>query len=124
MGLALTVVLILGGALQRMSARPACAWPCWISLGLLCSAFFSYGITVIVLLVAVLVLANLFVRGGAETVAACRDALADGARQALPVGIACAVVGIVIGTMTLTGVGSIFGNWVVEIGEGLDAWRW
>ena len=47
----------------------------------------------------------------------CRDALADGARQALPVGLACAVVGIVIGTMTLTGIGTIFGNWVVSIGR-------
>ena len=32
-------------------------------------------------------------------------------------GLACASVGIVIGTMTLTGIGTIFGSWVVSVGE-------
>lgn len=43
----------------------------------------------------------------------CRDALAQGARNALPVGVACAVVGVVIGTLTLTGTASTF----ISIGE-------
>ena len=43
--------------------------------------------------------------------------MADGARQALPVGLACAVVGIVIGTMTLTGLGTIIGTWMISIGK-------
>ena len=47
---------------------------------------------------------------GARRCSSCRAALADGARQALPVGLACALVGIVIGTMTLTGLGTIIGN--------------
>jgi TRAP-type uncharacterized transport system fused permease subunit len=38
-------------------------------------------------------------------------------RHALPVGIACAIVGIVIGTMTLTGIGTTFGGWIIGIGE-------
>ena len=40
---------------------------------------------------------------GRETLALCRDALAEGAKNALPVGIACALVGVIIGTLTLTG---------------------
>ncbi|TIT85321.1 MAG: TRAP transporter large permease subunit, partial [Mesorhizobium sp.] len=35
----------------------------------------------------------------------------------LPVGIACAIVGIVIGTLTLTGIASTFIGWIISIGE-------
>jgi TRAP transporter 4TM/12TM fusion protein len=116
-GLALTVVLILGGSLALGIGSIALRVLFWVGLGLLCAFFFWYGILVMVGVVLLLVLASLTTRGGAETVAACREALADGARQAIPVGVACAVVGIVIGTMTLTGVGTIFGNAVVAVGE-------
>jgi TRAP-type uncharacterized transport system fused permease subunit len=54
---------------------------------------------------------------GREALIGCRWALADGARQALPVGLACALVGIIIGTMTLTGLGTIIGSAVVSVGE-------
>ncbi|WP_244639177.1 TRAP transporter permease [Bosea sp. ANAM02] len=116
-GLALTVVLILGGSFALGIGPIAVRVLFWVGLGLLCGLFFWYGILVIVAMVAALILVNLFSKGGAETVAACREALADGARQAIPVGVACAVVGIVIGTMTLTGVGTIFGNAVVAVGR-------
>jgi TRAP transporter 4TM/12TM fusion protein len=116
-GLALTVVLILGGSFALGIGPLAVRVLFWVGLGLLCGLFFWYGILVIVAMVVALILANLFTKGGAETVAACREALADGARQAIPVGVACAVVGIVIGTMTLTGIGTIFGNAVVAVGR-------
>jgi TRAP transporter 4TM/12TM fusion protein len=45
------------------------------------------------------------------------DSLAEGAKNALPVGIACAIVGIVIGTLTLTGIASTFIGWIISIGE-------
>jgi TRAP transporter 4TM/12TM fusion protein len=116
-GLALTVVLILGGSVALGIGSIMARVLFWAGLGLLCAFFFWYGILVMVGVVVALTLANLSVRGGRETVGACREALADGARQAIPVGIACAVVGIVVGTMTLTGVGTIFGNAVVSVGE-------
>jgi TRAP transporter 4TM/12TM fusion protein len=116
-GLALTVVLILGGSIALGLGSVALRMLFWVGLGLLCSAFFWGGIAVIAIIVVALALANLWVKGGRETLAICRDALADGARQAIPVGVACAVVGIVIGTMTLTGVGTIFGTAVVTVGE-------
>ena len=110
-GLALTVVLILG---ERRSRR-------WIgrfsrsAIGLLgrarpgrrdpsCAAA-----STLVLVAAwspCIVAASSVVRGGRETLAssaATRSPTARGRRS--PVGIACAIVGIVIGTMTLTGVG-------------------
>ncbi|WP_346429714.1 hypothetical protein [Paracoccus sp. DMF-8] len=49
--------------------------------------------------------------GGARNpVVAWSKALAEGAKTALPVGVACALVGIVIGTMTLTGLATTFGQ--------------
>jgi TRAP transporter 4TM/12TM fusion protein len=116
-GLALTVVLILAGSVALGIGHQAVRVVFWVVLGLIAGTMLWLGVTLVLGLVAVLVLLSLFVRGGRETLIASRDALADGARQALPVGLACAVVGVVIGTMTLTGIGTIFGNWVVSIGR-------
>ena len=116
-GLALTVVVILGGAVALGIGPLALRVAFWIGLGLLCSAFFHFGIGVIVGLIVLLILANIFTKGGRATLVLCRDSLADGARQALPVGLACAIVGIVIGVMTLTGVATIIGNAVIGLGR-------
>ena len=116
-GLALTVVLILAGSFALGILNQAVRILFWVALGVTAAVLLRFDVTYVLALVALLVLLSLFVRGGPETLVACRDALADGARQALPVGLACAVVGIVIGTMTLTGIGTIFGNWVVSIGR-------
>ncbi|MFG1428782.1 TRAP transporter permease [Xanthobacter sp. VTT E-85242] len=116
-GLALTVVLILGQSLASETSQPLIRLAFWIALGLVCAAFFEFGVMVIVGLVLVLVLGNLITRGGRATLVLCRDGLAEGARQALPVGMACAIVGTVIGVLTLTGSATIFGGWVVSIGK-------
>ncbi|MFG1423627.1 TRAP transporter permease [Xanthobacter sp. VTT E-85238] len=116
-GLALTVVLILGQSIARETAAPMIRLAFWIALGLVCAAFFEFGVVVIVALVVALVVGNLITRGGRATLALCRDGLAEGARQALPVGMACAIVGTVIGVLTLTGSATIFGGWVVSIGK-------
>ncbi len=126
-GLALTVVLLLGGSIALGLPNLVLRVIFWIGLGIASAGFFAgkieiaglvlKGVDIIVAIVAVLVLANLFTRGGRDTLLMCRDALADGARQAVPVGIACATVGIVIGTMTLTGAGTSFGNFVISVGK-------
>ena len=126
--LALTVVLILARPVALKISVGALRIGFWVALGILCSALFKenlliagikvQGVEVVLLIVAALILSNLLLKGGRETLALCRDSLAEGARQALPVGIACAIVGIVIGTLTLTGIATIFGNWVVSIGQG------
>ena len=42
-------------------------------------------------------------RGGRATLRACRDSLADSAKSSLTVGMACAIVGTVIGTSLTSG---------------------
>jgi len=116
-GLALTVVMILGGSLALGIGTYGFRVLFWVSLGVVCASFLEFGIVSVLALIAALILANLFGRGGRETLALCRDSLAEGARQALPVGLACAIVGTVIGTMTLTGVATIFGNYIVSFGR-------
>jgi TRAP transporter 4TM/12TM fusion protein len=117
MGLALTVVMILGGAIALGLRGTAMRVALWVALGLVCASFLKYGVTVLLALIAALVVACAFTRGGRETLAICRDVLADAAKQALPVGLACAIVGTVIGSLTLTGTATIFGNWIVSFGR-------
>jgi TRAP transporter 4TM/12TM fusion protein len=45
------------------------------------------------------------------------DALIDGARNTLPVALACAAAGIIIGVVILTGLGITFTQWVVGISQ-------
>ena len=44
-------------------------------------------------------------------------ALVDGARHALPVAIACALVGVIIGMINLTGVAAELGGRIIAVGE-------
>jgi TRAP transporter 4TM/12TM fusion protein len=116
-GLGLTVMLILGASVALGLPAGTIRYIFWIGLGLIAAAFLKFGIHIVALAVAALVVANIFVAGGRKTLADVRDALADGARTALPVGIACALVGIIIGTMTLTGAANTFGQFIVGVGE-------
>jgi TRAP-type uncharacterized transport system fused permease subunit len=89
----------------------------WIALGLAAAAFLRLGVNTLVLVIAVLLAVCALFHGGRETILICRDALAEGARNALPVGIACAIVGVVIGTLTLTGVASTFISAIIALGK-------
>jgi TRAP transporter 4TM/12TM fusion protein len=115
-GLALTVVLILGTGIAGWIGPMALRVLLWVALGLACSAFFRFGIAAILWLIVLLVLLNALREGGRATLALCRDSLAEGARNALPVGIACALVGVIIGTLTLTGAASNFAQFIVAVG--------
>ncbi len=117
MGLALVVVLILGTPLAAAIGPRVFRYVFWIALGLASAAFLRYGVNLLVIVIWALVAACLVVRGGRETLLIVRDSLAEGARNALPVGIACAIVGIVIGTLTLTGIASTFIGAIIQIGE-------
>jgi TRAP transporter 4TM/12TM fusion protein len=116
-GLAMTIMLIMGGSIALGLPSGMVRSIFWIGLGLLAASFFEFGITIIAAAIAALIVVNLFSKGGRETLLLCRDSLAEGARSALPVGIACAIVGIIIGTMTLTGVANTFGQYIVAVGE-------
>ncbi|TPJ40760.1 TRAP transporter permease [Mesorhizobium sp. B2-5-13] len=117
MGLALTIVLILGTPLAALIGPLAFRVVFWLALGLAAASFMKFGVNILSLVIAALVIACLAFKGGRETLQICIDSLAEGAKNALPVGIACAIVGIVIGTLTLTGVASTFIGWIISIGE-------
>ncbi|MBA1204451.1 TRAP transporter permease [Pseudomonas capeferrum] len=116
-GLALTAIVILGSAIilrvRHLGLR--CAF--WIALGVLCTGFFQLGIAVIFAVIAVLVLVCWCLKGGRETLLICLHALVEGARHAVPVGIACALVGVIIGIVSLTGVASTFAGYILAIGR-------
>jgi TRAP transporter 4TM/12TM fusion protein len=116
-GVALTVVMILGTAVALGLSYPALRVLFWVGLALLCAWSVWTSVVIVLAVVAALVAAALLSREGRNTLAGCRAALADGARQALPVGLACALVGVVIGTMTLTGLGTIIGTSLIGIGR-------
>lgn len=116
-GLALTAIVILGSAiiLRVSSFALRCAF--WIALGVLCVGFFQLGIGVIFAVIATLVVICWFIQGGRETLSICLHALVEGARHAVPVGIACALVGIIIGVVSLTGIASTFAGYILAIGR-------
>jgi TRAP transporter 4TM/12TM fusion protein len=116
-GLALTAVLILGVGIAAGFGSTLFRVVFWVVLGLGTASFFEFGIWPIIVMISVLVAVNLVVKGGSETLRIMRGSLIDGARQAVPVGIACAIVGVIIGILTLTGAASNFAGYVLEIGE-------
>ncbi len=116
-GLGLTVLLILGGSIALGLPSAVLRAIIWVGLGLVAAAFLQWGIEVLVAAILVLIAVCLFFKGGRETLLLCRDSLADGARTALPVGVACALVGVIIGAMTLTGAANTFGQFIVAVGQ-------
>jgi TRAP transporter 4TM/12TM fusion protein len=119
MGLALTVALILGASITLGFENPLFRYVFWIALALAVAAVSRNGLEIVPVacVVAALILITAFTRGGLATLRACRDSLADSAKSALTVGMACAIVGVIIGMMTQTGVGAIFGSWVIGLGD-------
>ncbi|WP_274626609.1 TRAP transporter permease [Arvimicrobium flavum] len=116
-GLALTIVLILGMPLAAQIGPFAFRIVFWIVLGLAAASFIRLGVNALAMVIGTLVAACVVFKGGRESLRICVDSLAEGAKNALPVGIACAIVGIVIGTLTLTGIASTFIGWIISIGE-------
>jgi len=117
MGLALTAILILGSAIAARISQTAFRVVFWFAMGLAAASFAKWGIQPVMAVIAVLAVANLFVHGGEKTLHTMKMSLVDGARQALPVGIACAVVGVIIGVLTLTGAASSFAGYILTIGQ-------
>lgn len=109
-GLALTVVLILGrhagGAIPSLLARVAF----WIALGVIAAGLSRIaGLRVEAVafaLVAALVGLCLLLPGGRQLLGKLVEAMVAAAKSALGVGVACALVGILIGVATLTGLAS------------------
>ncbi|MGY9045737.1 MAG: TRAP transporter permease [Rhodobacterales bacterium] len=116
-GLGLTVLLILGGSVVLQLPAGVIRIVFWVCLGLVAAGFLEFGINVLIAALAALILWCALTKGGRETLILCRDSLAEGAKTALPVGVACALVGVIIGTMTLTGAANTFGQFIVSVGQ-------
>ena len=126
-GLGLTALIILGLPVAASLGPTAFRLVFWVALGLLAGLAFQStfelagvrirGVTAILVLVGLLIALNLLARGGRETLALCLESLAEGAKNALPVGIACALVGVIIGVLALTGAGTSFVRVIVTVGE-------
>ena len=118
-GLALTVGLLLGTGVALGFKTMTLRVIFWVGLGLIAGALLRNGMDVRVVagLIAGLIALNALTIGGRATLVICRNALADAAKTALPVGIACAIVGTIIGLMTQTGIGTTFGAWVIGLGK-------
>ncbi|HTH77910.1 MAG TPA: TRAP transporter permease [Ramlibacter sp.] len=117
MGLALTAILILGSAIAASISATAFRVVFWFAMGLGAASFAKWGIHPVIALIAALVAINFFIKGGDKTLQTMKASLVDGARQALPVGVACAVVGVIIGVLTLTGAASSFAGYILTIGQ-------
>jgi TRAP transporter 4TM/12TM fusion protein len=116
-GLALTALIVLGAPVARVIGPYGLKIVFWIALGVAASSFLKYGIDGIAYCVLALVVLLFFIKGGRETLQISLESMADGARNALPVGIACALVGTMIGVFTLTGIATSFAAFVVQVGE-------
>ncbi len=116
-GLALTVVLIFGAASLsgvRSLGRRALFW---VLLGFACAGFFQFGVGTFFVIVALLLALTFIRRTGGDARQLAVRALVDGARHALPVAIACALVGVIIGVINLTGVAAELGGRIIAVGE-------
>ncbi|THF56210.1 TRAP transporter permease [Pseudothauera rhizosphaerae] len=116
-GLAITAVLIFGAAIALRLRGNALRYAFWIALGIACAGFLKWGITAFLTIIAALCAVCAFVQGGRATLRIAINALADGARHALPVGVACALVGVIIGVLTLTGAATSFANMILALGR-------
>ncbi|WBU57831.1 TRAP transporter permease [Paracoccus sediminicola] len=117
-GLALTVMLILGASLMLGLPSLVIRSIFWIGLALIVGFILRERQEALLwYLVLALIVISAVTKGGRETVWQVIESLAEGAKTALPVGVACALVGVIIGTMTLTGAANTFGIFIVGVGE-------
>jgi TRAP transporter 4TM/12TM fusion protein len=109
-------VLILGGRIAARLGSTAFRIFFWIAVGIGGGLYLnSENLYVLVAAVAALLVVTGLMRGARETFDIMLDSLSDGARNAIAVGIACALVGVIIGTLTLTGLGGTFARVVVGL---------
>lgn len=116
-GLALTVVLIFGAASLSGVKSLALRGVFWALLGFACAGFFQFGVGTFFVIIALLLALTYIRRTGGNARQLAVRALVDGARHALPVAIACALVGVIIGVINLTGVAAELGGRIIAVGE-------
>lgn len=120
-GIAGTVVLMMGLLLVAQAGQVAARVAFWLALGLGAWGLTQLGLRteqMAMVVIGLLALPCLAFRSGRALLGALVEALADGARAAVAVGVACALVGILIGMLTLTGLASGLAGIIVELSGG------
>ncbi len=116
-GLGLTVILIFGAAVLSGVRNLPLRYLFWALLGFACAGFIEFGVITFFVISAVLVALVYLTHAKRDALRLAVSALVDGARHALPVAIACALVGVIIGVINLTGVATEIGGRIIMIGE-------
>ena len=116
-GLSLTAILILGAAIAAKISSTAFRYVFWLAVGLGASTFAQFGIVPVLAVIGALVAIVFSLRGSRHVLHSLKMSLVDGAKQALPVGLACAIVGVIVGILSLTGAASTFATWIMAAGE-------
>ena len=116
-GLGLTVILIFGAAVMTGVKGLPLRVLFWVLLGFACAGFFEFGVGTFFVIAALLVALTYIRHTGGDARQMALQALVNGARHALPVAIACALVGVIIGVINLTGVAAEIGGQIIAVGE-------
>jgi TRAP transporter 4TM/12TM fusion protein len=116
-GLSLTAILILGAAIAAKISSTAFRYVFWLAVGLGSSTFAEWGIVPVLAVIVALIAISFSVKGSRHVLHTLKMSLVDGAKQALPVGLACAIVGVIVGVLSLTGAASTFATWIMAAGE-------
>lgn len=116
-GIAATAALILGMRIAVAIGPTMLRVVFWVAVGLTAAGLWRLGLRTEHLaftLVILLIIPCLMFKGGRETLKLVVNSIADGAKNAIGVGVACALVGVLIGMMTLTGLASSFASTIVD----------
>lgn len=116
-GLGLTVILIFGAAVMGGVKGTPLRVLFWVLLGMACAGFVEFGVSTFIAIIAVLLALTYVLRVGGDARTTALKALVEGARHALPVAIACALVGVIIGIINLTGVAAEMGGHIIAVGR-------
>ena len=116
-GLGLTVILIFGAAVMGGVQGNTLRVLFWVLLGMACAGFVEFGVSTFIAIIAVLLALTYVLRVGGDARTMALKALVEGARHALPVAIACALVGVIIGIINLTGVAAEMGGHIIAVGR-------
>ncbi len=116
-GLGLTAILIFAAACMQGVRGAPLRIIFWVLLGLATAGFFEFGVGTFFVLIALLVALTYALRTGADARRLAVQSMVDGAQLALSVAIACALVGVIIGVINLTGVAAEMGGQIIALGK-------
>lgn len=118
-GMALTAMLILGQQAVGATRVTLLRVLFWVGLGVAAALLYKViGLRIeaaAVVLVSMLVVITWFIKGGLQTQKLLLQSFADAAKGALGVGMACALVGILIGIMQMTGLANEIARGILSV---------